>query len=142
MKKPFMTYYEHLAKLACIANKKTLFLAHLLSRMDFNEETKIQYVDLTANVKRDILKAIGAKSVNPLVLAQQYIKELQKAGLIKSMGGGRYMIDPLSYGYAKYVSKELRERAANIYVKHVFSQDNEGFTETFVQDEYGEVTKL
>jgi hypothetical protein len=142
MKQPFMTYFEHLSKLAFVANKKTLFLAHLLSRMEFDETIKIMYVDLSPMVKRDILKAIGAKSNNPLSLASQYIQSLQKAGLIKSIGSSRFMIDPMSYSYAKYVPKALREKSSKIFIQHVFSQDDEGFTETFVQDEYGKVTKL
>ncbi len=137
-----MSYYEHLAKLAFVANKKTLFLMHLLSRMEFDESTKINYVDLSPGVKRDILKSIGAKSANPLTLASQYIQTLQKAGLIKSIGSSRFMVDPMSFSYGKYVPKELREKSAKIFVQHVFIGDEEGFTETFVEDDNGIITKL
>ena len=120
MKKPFMTYYESMAKMAVIANKKTNFLAHLLHRMEFDTEKKILYVDVSPMIKRDILKAIGAESKNPLILASQYLSELQKADLIKSMGGGRYTVDPMSFGYAKYVPK-IYARKQLRFIKWIFS---------------------
>ena len=138
MKKPFMTYYESMAKLAVIANKKTNFLSHLLHRMEFDTENKMLYVDVSPMIKRDILKAIGAESKNPLILASQYLSELQKADLIKSMGGGRYAIDPLSFGYAKYVPKDLREKASKIYQMDIFNMDGDVLTETWVIDKNGE----
>jgi hypothetical protein len=136
MKQPFMSYYEHIAKLAMVANKRTLFLAHVLSRIEYHDEQKVLYVDLPAMVKRDILKAIGAESENPLVLASQYINTLVKAGLIKSIGSSRYAIDPQSYGYSKYVKKELRDKAAKIYQTSVFDL-NAKVVETWVEDEQG-----
>ena len=142
MQQPFISYYEHIAKLLRIANKQTLFLAHVLSRMEFNDETKLLYVDLPPMVRRDILKSIGVKSQKPLIAASQYISVLQKAGLIKSIGSSRYMVDPESYGYAKYVPKNLREKSSKIFSQHVFNIDNEGFTETWVEFETGEIEKL
>jgi len=137
-----MTYYESMAKMAVIANKKTNFLAHLLHRMEFDTEKKILYVDVSPMIKRDILKAIGAESKNPLILASQYLSELQKADLIKSMGGGRYTVDPMSFGYAKYVPKDLREKASKIYQMDIFHVDGEKHTETWVVDSYGEEHQL
>ena len=136
MRQPFMSYYEHIAKLAMVANKRTLFLAHVLSRIEWHEEQKILYVDLPAMVKRDILKAIGAESENPLVLASQYINTLVKAGLIKSMGSSRYAIDPQSYSYAKNIPKSMRDKAAKIYQTSVFDVDAK-VVETWAEDEKG-----
>lgn len=136
MRQPFMSYYEHIAKLAMVANKRTLFLAHVLSRIEWHDEQKILYVDLPAMVKRDILKAIGAESENPLVLASQYINTLVKAGLIKSMGSSRYAIDPQSYSYAKNISKPIRDKAAKIYQTSVFDA-GAAVVETWAEDHQG-----
>ena len=131
-----MCYYEHIAKLAVVANKQTLFLAHMLSRMEYHQEQKMLFVDLTSLAKRDILTAIGAKTKNPLSLASQYINELQKAGLIKCMGKNRYAVDPQSFSYAKYVPKKLRDDAAKIYQTTVFDVC-EMVVETWVEDDQG-----
>lgn len=120
MKQPFMSYYEHIAKLSLVANKQTLFLAHVLSRMEYDSTSKQLLVDLTPRVRRLILKELGVTSKNPLNLAKGYIRQLTKAGLIKPLGQGTYCIDPESYGYSKYVPKDLRERAGAIYEETTF----------------------
>jgi hypothetical protein len=125
MKKPFITYYEHIAKLATVANKQTLFLAHLLHRMEFDEENKIMYVDLSPMIKREIIRDIGAASKKPALLASQYLNTLQKAGLIKSIGSSRWLIDPMSYTYGSFVPKNLRERSSRIFNELVYSIDGE-----------------
>jgi hypothetical protein len=138
MKKPFMSYYEHIAKLATVANKRTLFLAHLLHRMEFDDENRIMYVDTPPMVKREILRDIGAESKNPLLLASQYLSTLQKAGLIKSVGSSRYIIDPSSYSYGKYISKSLREKTAVIYNTGVYEIYSEGEVQAYIIDNDGE----
>jgi hypothetical protein len=134
--KCFISYPEHIAKLAMVANKQTLFLAHMLSRMECHQEQKMLYVDLTSLAKRDILIAIGAKTKNPLSLASQYINKLQKAGLIKCIGKNRYAVDPQSFSYAKYVPKKLRDDAAKIYQTTVFDVCAMA-VETWAEDEQG-----
>lgn len=115
MKAPFMSYYEHIAKLSLVANKQTLFLAHILSRLEFNRSTKQLIVDLPPRVRRQILEDLGIESKDPLNLAKGYIRQLVKAGLIKSIGGGSYVVDPESYGYSGYVPKDLRAKASAVY---------------------------
>jgi len=142
MSVPYIAYYEHLAKLACIANKKTMFLAHLLHRLEYDPDLNMCAVSLTAYDKRKILKDIGAISSSPLVLASQYLTQLQKAGLIKSIGGGRFIIDPMSYGYAKYIPKQVRDRSSKIFENRVFTDDSIGKVETFVELDNGEIMKI
>lgn len=134
----YMTYYAHLAKLTGIANKQTMFLSHLLYHMTFNDELKMCIVDLTATRKREILKAIGAKSNDCLRLASVYIAQLSKHGLIKSIGGGRYVIAPESYSYGKYIPKELRAKSGRIYQMQVFQDNDMEIIETYVITDDGE----
>lgn len=134
----YMAYYSHLARLTGIANKQTMFLSHLLYHMTFNDELKMCVVDLTATRKREILKAIGAKSDDCLRLASVYIANLSKHGFIKSIGGGRYLVDPESYSYGKYIPKELRAKSGKIYQTHVFQDSNLQIIETFIVNDDGE----
>ena len=138
MNSAYMTYCNNLAKLKVIANKKTMFLAHILYRMNWHKETRQYISTITAFDKREILKSIGAVSKNPIQLAGQYIHALTKAGLIKPLGGGGYLIDPDSYSGHKYVTSDLRLKNAMIYETRVFTDEGEGETQTYIVTEDGE----
>ena len=139
MNKPFMSYYEHIAKLSVIANKQTVFLSHLLCRMEYHGQSKSLVVEMNPKVKRDIISLMEIESKNPLRLASQYLIKLQRAGLVKSIGGGRFLIDPSSYGYGKYVPKALRDSAAEIYVNATFNEAGDITTVVKVCKETGEI---
>lgn len=138
MNSVFMCYYEHLAKLSQIANKQTLFLAHVLYRMEWNGESKQFIAYLTTAQKREIINAIGSNSKNPLESAKQYIASLTKVGLIKSIGGGAYLIDPASYGGSKYVPKNLRMKNAQLYETRVFTETEDGVEQAYIIVDGGE----
>ena len=138
-----MTYYEHIAKLSVIANKQTLFLAHALSRSEFDYDLKQLVVELSPRIKKQILLDIGAKSKNPLNLAKGYLSQLTKAGLLKFLGSGTYAIDPGSYSYSKYVSKELRQRSVLIFDKLKYEPNGkEVSSEVWVELNTGEVKQV
>ena len=138
MHSAYMCYYEHLAKLSRVANKQTLFLAHLLYRMEWNSDAKQCIVSLTAYDKRTIIEAIGCDSKDPGQLARQYLARLCKSGLIRSIGGSAYLIDPQSYSGSKYVSKKLRIKNSTIYETRVFMEDKEGEPSAYIITEEGE----
>ena len=143
MKKPFMTYYENIAKLATIANKQTMFLAHILSMAEFDGEVKNLVVELTPRTKRRILADIGCVSKDPLNLARTYIKQLVKAGLIKQLERNVYVIDPESYSYSSYITKDLRNRSARIFEKISYEpSSNVTNKEVWVELNSGEVRQV
>ena len=137
-----MCYYEHLAKLSLIANKQTLFLAHVLYRMEWNGESKQFIAYLTTAQKREIINAIGSDSKNPLGSAKQYIASLTKVGLIKPIGGGAYLIDPASYGGSKYVGKNLRMKNSRLYETRVFTEKSGDVEQAYIVTEDGERIEL
>jgi hypothetical protein len=70
----FITYYEALAKLNQVANKQTMFLAHVLYHMDFDKKTRQYLVDISTSKKKRIMKEISptVKEESLLNLANQY----------------------------------------------------------------------
>jgi len=138
----FMSYFEHLAKLSEVANKQTMFLAHLLYRMEFESRSKQFIVSLSPHDKRKILKDIGCESKAPLKLASQYIHILVKSELIQYVGGSAYLVCPKSYGSYKYIDKQLRDKNSRIYETRVFSEDNNGVEEFYIITEDGEKIEL
>lgn len=134
----FMSYYEHLAKLATIANKQTLFLAHLLYRMELEKDTGQYVVTLTAYDKRKILQEIGCESKNWAGLSSQYIALLSKAGLIKAIGCGAYLVNPECYGGYKYIKKELRAKSSRLYETRVFTESHDGVEQAYIITDEGE----
>ena len=132
-----MCYYEHLAKLALVANKQTMFLSHMLYHMEWENDSKQMIVHLNPRVKRQIMESIseGSKDINRL--ANQYLHKLTKAGLIKSIGGGSYLVDPTSYGGHKYIQKHLRNKSSTIYETRVFSEDKNGVVESYIVTDDG-----
>ena len=142
MNSAFMCYYEHLAKLARVANKQTMFLAHMLYRMEWNDTTKQMVVNLTAFDKRSIMKEITPECENMNRLANRYLSALTEAGLIKSIGGGAFLVDPQSYGGHKYISKQLRNKSSLIYETRVFTDEVEGKMESYIVTEDGERVEL
>jgi hypothetical protein len=142
MNSAFMCYYEHLAKLARVANKQTLFMAHMLYRMEWHSESKQLIVNLTAFDKRNIMKEITPDCKNMNRLANRYLSVLSEAGLIKSIGGGAYLVDPVSFGGHKYIPKDFRSKNAFIYETRVFSDNTEGIEEFYIVTEDGEKIEL
>lgn len=123
----FISYYQHLAKLSRVANKQTMFLAHILSHMYFDKELKQYIVDLSTLKKDMIMKEVSPdlppekRGLN----ADQYINKLKKAGLINKYKSGAWLVDPLSYGQYKHVSHGLRQHNAKIFETRVFTSDGE-----------------
>ena len=95
--KYFMTFYRDLALLHTIANKQTLFFAHMVSRMDDS-----QIVQMTPYVRKQIMDLIEAKQKNRLAGAAQYIDKLIKEGLVVNVGDGAYMINPRIHGHTNW----------------------------------------
>lgn len=87
--KSYKIFYDSLALLHMVANQRTMFFASLLSRMNNNNE-----VHLTPYERRTILIEIGSKSKNPLAMAKDHLQNLAKSGLVTSIGGGSYMVNP------------------------------------------------
>lgn len=115
-----MTYYTHIAQLKQYANKQTVFMAYLLSMMNFDSETKQNIVAMNPGIKRRIIKSIHSNCKDPLRSANQYLHRLQKSGAIKSIGDGLYLVDPESYGYSGYVPLSLRMKSKAVYCSYVF----------------------
>ena len=138
MSSAFMCYYENLAKLSIVANKQTMFLAHMLYRMEWNKESGQYMVNLNSFIKRQILKDIGCESKDPQTLSRQYVSKLVKSGLIKSIGGGTYIVDPISYGGSKYIPKHLRQKKAHLYETRVFTDTDDGVYSSYIITEDGE----
>lgn len=138
MNSAYMCYYQHLAKLALVANKQTMFLAHMLYHMEWESEAKQMVVHLNPRVKRSIMQEVARGSKDANRLANQYLQKLTKAGLIKGLGGGSYLVDPLSYGGHKYIGKQLRINSAKIYETRVFTEESEGVVESYIVTEDGE----
>lgn len=139
MNSSYMCYYTHLAKLSVVANKQTLFLAHMLYRMEWHEESKQYVVNLNAHQKRDIMKAINFTGKTSLIrMANQYLNTISKSGLIQPAGGGMYLLDPRSYSGSKYVPKKYRDRGGVIYETRTFTSECEGEVETYIVTEDGE----
>lgn len=118
----FITYYEALAKMATIANKQTMFLAHCLHEMDFDKDTNQYLLDLSSYKKTLIMKQISpeAKDASILNLANQYLSKLQKSGIIRNLGRGLWAVDPGCFGQFRTVSKELRHKNQKVYLKMSF----------------------
>ncbi len=142
MDKAFVAYYAHLAKLARVANKQTLFLAYILYQADYDKKTGALIVNLNAALKRKIIEKIESETGDKLRLAGQYLTKLKRAGLIKSLGGGMYSVDPESFGSGRYVSLRQRGIAAKIFESRIFNQNGTISIDTYVLDENGEKIEL
>ncbi len=123
MKNAYASYYAHLIQLRRYANKQTLFMAHLLTRMEFDQETKQLKVQLNAAIKRDIMRDINSKSSNLLKTADKYLYDLSQVGSIKSINPGTYIVDPECYGYNTTIPQELRMKSKAIYCSYEFSDE-------------------
>jgi hypothetical protein len=110
--------------------------------MEWDGESKQMIVNLNPSQKRSIMKLVADGSKDANRLANQYLLKLSKAGLIKSIGGGSYLVDPQSYGGHKYIPKELRMKSSLIYENRVFSEEVEGATESYIITEDGEKIEL
>ena len=133
----FFSYYEHLAKLAQIANKQTLFLAHLLYQMKFDSETYQNVIDLSTREKKRIMRLISPDTDESRLLtyADQYLAKLKKAGFITNVDSGVWLVDPKCFGQYKHIPKDLRNKNAKVFAN--FQYDSEGVVKlkTKVEDE-------
>ena len=125
----FMSYFEHLAKLSQVANRQTMFLAHMLSNMTYDRKLHLNVVDMSPRVKLGIMEEICPELSDTAVAlnrANQYLSKLKKSGLVKPMTGvrGVWMIDPESYGYHQFIDKRVRKTRAKIYATYEFTADN------------------
>lgn len=125
---PFLSYYEHLAKLSQVANKKTMFLAYLLSNMVFSKSVRLYIVDITQHLKLEIMKEIAPELKDTRAAinrANQYLQELKKVELIKPMKGlrGTWAFDPMSFSGIHYVSKDLRSKNSKVFLTYQFTRD-------------------
>lgn len=132
----YFAYYEHLAKLATIANKQTMFLAHLLYKMEWDKETKVNIVVLATKTKKEIMKKVSPElAENKLLLsADQYLHKLKKANFIKNIDSGVWVINPSCFGQYKHAKKKYRDEKTKIFMRleynakgldNFFSGDNE-----------------
>jgi len=137
MGSPYITYFEALAKLSQIANKQTMFMAHILHEMDYDKESRQFLVDLSAYKKTTIMKQISPdvdeKSV--LNLANQYLSKLQKTGIIRNLGRGLWAVDPSCYGKFRIIPKDLRHKNKEVYLKMKFGPDGLETTEVTEQND-------
>ena len=138
MAKPFLSYYEHIAKLSQVANKQTIFLAHLLWDMNFDSEIKQYIVDMSAYKKIKIMKEISPEidDKNLLKLANQYLNKLKKADLINTTSKrGVWAINPMCYGQRYMISKDMREENYKLYTKIAFDKDGMTSMESGIDNE-------
>ena len=123
MQSAMMYYSEHIDALSQISNKRTMFLSHLIFRSEWNKEIGLNVVIIAPIVKREIVKEVCGDVKNPINTADQNLRALEKAGLIKNLKGGGYALNPKHFGFAKYVNKEARNKAFKIYEERVFLGD-------------------
>jgi len=130
MSAPFITYYEALAKLSQIANKQTLFLAHILHEMEYEKELRQFLVDLSTYKKTQIMKQISPDVAEKslLNLANQYLSKLQKTGIIRNLGRGLWSVDPSCYGKFRIIPKDLRHKNKEVYMGMKFGQEGLEYT--------------
>jgi len=141
MQNHFIAYYQHIAKLAQVANKQTIFLAYVLYHMEFDSDKKQYYADLSTAKKIEIMKKVSPEvdSDKLLNLSNQYINKLKKADLIKSWGRGVWGVNPICYGAQRPISKSLREENVKVYSTAVFTKNGLETVDTKVVDEEGKI---
>jgi len=136
MNSAFMLYTEQIAKLTQIANKQTMFLVHVLFYADFDKDSKQYTVDLSVARKKEILRKLDSKSTAGTNMANQYLAKISKAGIMKSIGDGRWLINPKGFSGYKYVPKKFRNANAAIYETRVFTEGGVK-TEAYIIDAEG-----
>jgi len=142
MNSAYMCYYEHLAKLARVVDKKTMFLSHLLFRMEWEKDTRQMVINLSPHIKRQIMDIVSPDCGNKIKMANRYLSLYTGAGILKSLGGSAYLVDPMCYGGHKYVPKQLRLNNAKIYETRVFTEESEGVVESYIVTSDGERVDL
>lgn len=135
MPTPFISYYSHIAKLTRVANKQTIFLAHILAHMYFDKEMKQYIVDMSPIKKDQIMREVSPDipEENRGRLANQYLNKLKTAGLINNYKKGAWLVDPMSYGQYKHVSHGLRQHNAKIFEKRTFNSEGEESVDTTIE---------
>ena len=138
-----MMYFDDLAKLTAGMSKDTKFFSYMLQYMEWNSELKMNIVDMSAMRKREIISEITPESGNPLGLARQYLSRLCAQGRIKPAIYGTYSINPNLYGYSRYVAKDIRKRAGEVFEKTTYHSDGTVTKESyFVDEDDGEKVEL
>lgn len=133
-----MMYFDNMARLTQNMSKETKFFFYMLLNMEFHEKTKMNIVHLTSNRRREIISKITPDSKDKLGLARQYLSRLCKQGRIKAASGGAYLIDPSLFGYSKFVPRDLRGRACNVYENRVYRDNGELGIEAYIITDDGE----
>ena len=108
-----MIFYEDLALLQQTVNKQTLFLAHMVSRMDSDN-----IVQMTPYVREAIIIDIGCETKNKLALARQYLKILCDDGLVSDLGKGAYMVVPKLFGFSNIANAVDKKQDKYIKIKY------------------------
>ena len=133
MKEPyFMTFYRDIGMLHGLYNKESLFFAYMLANA--NHEL---VVHLNSKLKSDIMEKIGSRAKIKRNAADQQLRKLKELGLIRSLGGGSYMVNPHIHGFSNNVERINTLKAKYIEVRTRYS---EAGRETAMVDELtGEV---
>lgn len=121
----FFSYYEHLAKLSQIANKQTMFLAHLLYQMKYDKDTFQNYIDLTTREKKRIMKEVAPDTAEDklLIYADQYLAKMKKAGFIRNVDTGVWLVNPSCFGQYKHIPRDLRNKNNKMFVSLKYGPD-------------------
>ena len=91
--------------MAPFMNQQTIFLLHLLCRIDGKG-----LIQLNPSIKKKLLKQAGCKSANPANVATQYLAAYSKANLITSNGGGEYRVNPqVASQFKNYTASMLKD---------------------------------
>lgn len=126
----YKVFFDGLALLHTVANQQTLFLAYLLSDMDNDN-----MVHLTVYKKQKIMKEIGSKSKKPLIMANQHLTSLARHGLVKSQGGGTFMVNP-QFASKFEDFKYKRDEKTRLYVTMIGEVDGTVTIEAGVKKEH------
>ena len=127
--KSYKVFFDGLALLHTVANQETLFLAYLLAEMD--EEN---IVHMTAYQKKEIMREIGSKTKSPLTMANQHLFSLCKKGLLTTIGGGSYMVNP-KFASTLHDHKYKIDSKSVLYARMVCKKNSEMKIEVGVEDE-------
>ena len=132
MNSAFMFYTEQAVKLNQIANKQTMFLMHVLFYAEFHEPTKQYIVDLSVARKKEILEKLDSQSTASTNMANQYLAKISKAGIMKSIGDGRWLVNPEGFSGYKYIKQEFRKKNTRIYETRVYTDEGVQTKRTYI----------
>lgn len=84
----YQAFYKDIATLCGVNNLDGVFFAYMASLAD----PVTMRVDLSSELKREIMEETESKAKNISNTADQSIKRLKQKGLIKSIGVGSYIV--------------------------------------------------